>query len=45
MQESDARLVGFGLGELQQGADLEALSIASVTSLEEPHREFMGMSL
>lgn len=34
MEQSDATLVGFGFGELQQGADLETLSIPGVASLK-----------
>lgn len=34
MEQSDAALVGLGLGELQQGADLETLSVPGVTSLK-----------
>lgn len=35
MEQSDAALVGLGLGELQQGADLETLSVPGVTSLKQ----------
>lgn len=34
MEQSDAALVGFSFRELQQGADLETLSVPCVTSLE-----------
>lgn len=34
MKQCDAALVGLGLCELEQRADLEALCVACVTSLE-----------
>lgn len=34
MEQRDAALVGLGLSQLEQRADLEALCVPSVTSLE-----------
>lgn len=38
MKQRNAALVGLGLGELEQRADLEPLSVPCVTSLEVDRR-------
>jgi len=38
MKQRDAALVGLGLRELEQGADLEPLGVPRVTSLEAERR-------